>query len=750
MKHRGAALLAVIIFSASAAIAVSPQFWDHFSQEDLLKGALTGVSVDAEGKLFLAPAYELAYDTEQPYIFSLVRDKSGNVYVGTGHEGKVFKIDAQGKGSLWYQSPELDVFALAVDASDTLYAGTSPDGKVYKITGRNQATEFCDTKDKYIWSMIFDESGNLYVGTGTRGIIYKVDNSGKKSVFFDSDDNNIVSLLRENDGNILAGTSPGAYVIRINKQGKAFTILDSPMEEIRSLAVDRAGTIYAAASSSAGQLSKSATKVDLSPEDKTGTITISTIQKLSIAADKAREGTGVVTTAPAGESESAGTRSSIYAISKDGNIETLYAANDLMVFDLIVRADGSVLASTGPKGRLLSIDMEKQVTVITDTPEEQMTRMDSAPDGIWVAGSNQGRVYKLMTQQAKAGVFESKIFDAGVHASWGKLSSNISNDAGSSIQIYTRSGNTAKPDNTWSDWSAAYAAGSGGHQITSPKTRYLQWKAAFEKSGKSNTGGQQTDILENVSIPYLQQNVRPHVISINVLPYGIALQPNSALAGVTIVSANLSSTSDEGASLNSPRERERERQLLPPRQMLQAGALSFIWKATDDNGDSLEYSIYFKGEKESDWKLLKKNGTDTFYSITNAFLPDGTYSVKIVASDAPSNPYENFLVGELMSPPFIISNSTPVIENATQKLNGKRVGVQFRARVTTGNIATAEFSIDGGDWSLIFPIDGIADSTQEDFQFTTSDLMAGEHMLGLRASDTVGNTGTFRLIVKVP
>ena len=750
MKNRFLALLVVLIFSTPASLAVSPQFWERFSQEDLLKGTLTRVSVDPEGKLFLAPAYDLAYDTGQPYAFSMVRDKAGNVYVGTGHEGKVFKIDPQGKGELWYQSTELDVFALAVDASDTLYVGTSPDGKVYKVTGQSQGTEFCSTEDKYIWSMIFDDSGNLYVGTGTRGIVYKVDRSGKKSVFFDSDDNNIVSLLRESDGNILAGTSPGAYVIRISKEGKAFTILDSSMEEIRSLAVDRSGTIYAAASSSAGQTTKSTGKTDLSPDEKTGTLSISTIQTLSTAADKAKNATGATSTAPGGEKDSSGTRSSIYSISKDGSVETLYASKEQMVFDLAVRADGSVLASTGPKGRLLSIDTRKQITVITDSPEEQMTRMVSAPDAVWIAGSNRGRIYKLMNQQAKTGVFESRVFDAEVGSSWGKLSSRISGAAGGSLQIFTRSGNSEKPDNSWSDWSAAYAAGSGGHQVTSPRARYLQWKAAFERGGKTDTGGQQVDILDSVRIPYLQQNVRPHVSSINVLPFGIALQQSAALAGVTIVSGNLSNTSAEGASLNSPREREREKQLLPPRQMLQAGAQSFSWKASDDNDDSLEYSIYFRGEGESDWKLLKKNMTDTFYTLSNASLPDGTYTIKIVASDAPSNPHGNFLVGELISHPFIISNSTPVIENVAQKLNGKRAEVQFRARVSTGNIATAEFSIDGGEWNLMFPTDGIADSMQEDFQFTTSDLMAGEHVLGLRASDGVGNTGNARLIVKVP
>jgi hypothetical protein len=750
MKCRNLMLPAVLGVLCATAFAVSPQFWENFSQEDLLKGTLTQVSLSAEGKLFLAPGYELLFDTNQPYIFSAVRDKAGNVYVGTGHEGKIFRIDPQGKGSLWYQSKELDIFALALDASDTLFAGTSPDGKVYKITGQNQASEFCDPEDKYIWSLLFDDAGNLYVGTGTRGVIYKVDHGGKKSTFYDSDDNNIVSLLRESDGNLLAGTSPGGRVIRINKEGKAFAILDSPMEEIRALAIDRFGTIFAAASSSLGLASGAAAGAELAPDAASGVLPIATIQALSSLPEKPKESKAAAVTAPGGEKDSAGSRSSIYAISTSGNAETIYASKEQMVFDLVVRNDGSVLAATGPKGRLLSIDTEKQITVITDSPEEDITRLIVGPDAVWATGSNQGRVYKLLAQQSKSGTYESRVFDAKIGSSWGKLSSRIANPGGGTVEIFTRTGNTEKPDSSWSEWSAPYAAGPAEQQITSPKARYLQWKAALKRSGNAGSGGQAADLLDKVRIPYMQQNVRPQVVSINVLPYGVAVQKTPSLTGGTLMPGSMPTGGGDNLSLNSPRERGKEKQPLPPRQVFQPGARSFTWKATDDNEDTLEYSIYFKGDGETDWKLLEKELTDAFYTIDGAFLPDGVYILKVVASDAPSNPYGSFLIGELTSRPFIISNATPLIENVTQKLNSKRVEVQFRAHVTAGNIATAEFSIDGGEWNLIFPTDGIADSLQESFQFASSDLTAGEHVVGLRASDGVGNTGTAKLIVKIP
>lgn len=746
MRRRSYAVLLVLCSLSMTALAVTPQFWENFSQEELLQGTLTRVSLNSDGKLFLAPSYDSVYDTNQPYIFSLVRDKAGNFYVGTGHEGKVFKIDSQGKGSLYYQSKELDIFALALDAADALYVGTSPDGKVYKVTGPNQATEYCNPEDKYIWSMLFDEAGNLFIGTGARGIIYKVDRSGKKSTFFNSADNHVVCLARESNGNLLAGTSPGGLVIEITPEGKGFTLLDTPMEEIRSLAVDRFGTIYAVASSSKGLPQKPAGSTEITSLTSAGTLPVMTIQSLASLAGRATEAKATVT-APGSEKDSAGSRSSIYAISKDGNAETIYTSKEQMVFDVIVRNDASLVAATGPKGRLLSIDVAKQVTVVTDSPEEEITRLASSGDTIWAAGSNQGKIYKLDSQRAQTGTFESKVLDAKTVASWGKITWHTSNVGGGTVELSTRSGNTEKHDNSWSDWTSPYTT-PAGQQITNPRARYLQWRAVF-KRGANTAAGQPSDTLERVQIPYLQQNVRPQVVSINVLPFGIALQKLPALQPGTL-SVGSSTTATDGLSLNSPRERGKEKQPIPPRQVLQPGSQSFTWKAADDNDDNLEYSLYFKGEGESDWKMLEKKLTDTFYTLDAASLPDGVYTLKVVASDAPSNPFGKFLIGELISRPFVISNTTPLVEISNHKVNGKRVELQFRARVRTGRIATAEFSIDGGEWYLVFPVDGIADSTQEDFQFTTPELSTGEHLIGLRSSDSNGNTGTAKLLVKIP
>jgi hypothetical protein len=728
-----------------AALAVTPQFWENFTQEDLLKGKLDQLSLSADGRIYFAPAHDLVYDTGQSYIFSMVRDKTGNLYLGTGDEGKVFRIDTQGKGSLFFQSKELSVFALALDSSGALYVGTSPDGKVYKVTGPAQSTEFCDPESKYIWSMVFDNSDNLYIGTGANGSIYKVDKSGKRSDFYTCNDNHVVCLTKDANNNLLAGTSPGGLIVQINSSGKGFTLMDTPLEEVHALVTDRFGTIYAITSSARGTETLPPAKPAGTSSATAVTPTVSiTADSVAGLAEKPKD--AKTATAPGGEKDSSGIKSAVYAITKDGSIETVYDSPDHMVYGAAIRDDETLLIATGPKGRLLSIDRAKQVNVITDFPEEDLTQLMVAGEAIYVGGSNQGKVYRFRSQKAQSGTFESAALDAKTVASWGKISWRIGSPGGADIELSTRTGNTGKPDSSWSDWSPAYT--SPGQQITSPRARYLQWRASF-KSSSASPQSAQTDLLDQVQIAYLQQNLRPVVTSIDVLPYGLELQkqPSLAAGGLGLVTP---ATTSDGRSLNAPRERGKDLQPMAPRQMLQPGAQAFTWRASDDNGDSLEYSLYFKGEGESDWKLLDKKLTDTFYTLNTAALPDGAYRLKVVASDEPSNPYDKYMIGELVSRPFVIANASPQIEMGGNRVNGKRVEVQFRVRVATGRIATAEFSIDGGEWRLIFPIDGIADSVQEDYRFATPELSIGEHLIGIRASDGDGNTGTARIVAKIP
>src|SRR4051812_20326462 len=188
--------------------AVSPVFWETRTYDDFRKGKFSNISLTSDDELILAPRFDPVFNTEQTLVWTAVADSKANVYLGTGHDGKVFKVDPSGKGTLFADLADLDVLALAVDSKDVVYAGTSPDGKVYKLEANGTAKEFFDPKAKYIWSMVFDRQGRLMVATGDQGVIYRVTPDGKGETFYDTDETHIVSMAIDKDGNIIAGGDP--------------------------------------------------------------------------------------------------------------------------------------------------------------------------------------------------------------------------------------------------------------------------------------------------------------------------------------------------------------------------------------------------------------------------------------------------------------------------------------------------------------------------------------------------------------
>src|SRR5262245_22932803 len=161
----GASLATYVLWcNVSPLEASSPKFFQAATQVDVLKGDVENLSVDSRGELSLGPATELVYETAAPFLWSIVAQADGSLFVGSGNEGKVFKVDPQGKGSVFFDSGELEVHALAPAPGGGLYVGTSPDGKIYLVDRNGSAKPFFDPEEKYIWSLTVDAKGNVFAG----------------------------------------------------------------------------------------------------------------------------------------------------------------------------------------------------------------------------------------------------------------------------------------------------------------------------------------------------------------------------------------------------------------------------------------------------------------------------------------------------------------------------------------------------------------------------------------------------------
>src|SRR5712691_5577722 len=247
-------LLVVLFVGANQSFAGEPIVWEIGSRADLLKGEARGVSITDTGTLTLAPGVTQLFNTEQAYVWSTAIDSAGNVYLGTGHDGKLFRVTPDGKGSLLYKASELDVTALAVANDGSIFAATSPDGKVYLVTSDGKAEVYFDPPDKYIWSLAILGDGSLAVGTGDNGKLYRVRAPGAKpesSLIINTNQTHVMSLTVTKQGDLIAGTDPGGLVLRISPDGKAFGLYDAPLREIHALAPAADGSIYALALSDA-------------------------------------------------------------------------------------------------------------------------------------------------------------------------------------------------------------------------------------------------------------------------------------------------------------------------------------------------------------------------------------------------------------------------------------------------------------------------------------------------------------------
>lgn len=697
------AIVAAIFFTfASVARAADPVIWEVNTRAELLRGEARGVSVSDTGALTLAPATSEVFNTQQTFVWSCVLDARANVVLGTGHDGKIFRVGVDGKGALLYDAEELDVTALAAGLDGAVFAGTSPDGKVYKIDALGKAAVYFDPPDKYVWSLVVLPDGALAVGTGDAGKIYRVRTAGAKpedALLADTAETNIVALAIDAKGQLVAGTDPNGVVLRVGADGKTFALYDSTLREMHALAPAPDG-IYALA------LSDAAAKPDAPkpPDDKPST-----------PAAPPR-----VTS----RYDLSGAKTAVFKLLPDGGAETVWKSDAVTGFALSWSRDNGLLLGTSDKGRVYRLADDGRDTLLAQTGEGQISCLATRGTEINAATSSQGKYYRLGPAQADTGVYESPVRDAKLPAAWGRV---WQRSAGG-VALETRSGNTETPDATWSEWAAPTAEG----QVTSPTARFVQWRATLRN-------GILAPALYEVSLAYLPRNVAPEVLSLTVAPTGVSYPPTPVVTDPNVEASGLDPSVFGAAPPVSA----------PPRPTFQKGARSLRWQAEDRNGDRLEYAVYLRAVEETAFRLLKEGLRDSFYTIDAAAVADGRYVVKVVATDAAGNPYNAALAGERVSEPFDIDNTAPVITlTAPPTVAGERVRLTFDAEDRNGRLRLAEFSLDAGAWRDLAPADGITDGPRERYTIELPLTGAGEHVIALRAADANGNVGIVRVPVR--
>jgi len=730
-------LLAAAAIAAASLLplqASSPKFFQAATQNEFLKGDVENLSIDANGQLTLGPVTDVVYETSAPFLWSLVAAPDGTLFAGTGNEGKVFRIDPQGKGSLFFDSTELEAHALALAPNGGLYVGTSPDGRIYKVDKNGGSTTFFTGDEKYIWALASDAKGNVYVGTGDKGIIHKITPDGKASVFYKTNATHVTSLAFDKSGNLLAGTGTPGKVMRIDAEGKAFVLLDSPFQEIRALRFDDKGALYVAAVS--GRAGSGSAPVSTELVDRPTSEPVR-VPVPSVSAEITSMSIVDVSSASSSRGSTAEDRRSpkgaVYRIAPDGVWDQLWESREDSPYDLTFDTGGALIVGTGNKGKIYRLEGNPlRATLLARASAQQVTAFHRDSSGrLYYATANPGKVFRLSSDRAPRGTYESETRDAQMVSTWGAISWRGTAVGGNKIELFTRSGNTETPDDTWSDWSAAYTHAEGS-SITSPKARYLQWRAVL--SGKGDG-----PILTSVTAAYLQRNLRPVVRSITVQPPGIVFQKPFSTGDPELAGFEDQSTPERKLAAQASAQSGSASSL--GRRTYQKGLQTLQWKAEDENDDDLSYDVLYRREGETQWKTLRKAVTDTILVWDTTTIPNGTYFVKIVASDAPSNPLSTALAGELDSAAFEVDNTPPSIVVSSVRVVSGRTIITFDVKDDHSPIRGVEFSEDGQRWRGVFPVDGIADSREEHYELPI-DGELGDRGLTLRASDSMNNVST--------
>jgi hypothetical protein len=726
-------LIALTLFAAPV-WSGEPIIWETNSRTELLRGDARGVSITDTGVLMLAPRVTQLFNTEQPYIWSSVADAAGNIYLGTGHDGRLYRVGADGRGSLIYDAAELDVTALAISRDGGVFAGTSPDGKVYRVGLDGKAEVYFDPPDKYIWSLAVLPDGQLAVGTGDNGKLYRVGAAGAKpenSLLVDTNETHVISLAVDAKGQLIAGTDPGGLVLRISPEGKAFALYDAPLREIHALAPAADGSIYALAISDAASATRGSTapvsttqSTDTSGGQASATVTITAIEESGTQVQQQAGGRS--------RNELTNARSAVLRIQPDGGTDLLWSSTSVTAFAVAAAERRGVLIGTADKGRIYSVTNDGRDTLLLQSTEGQISTFAARGDEIYAASSNQGKLFRFGSEMISEGTYESPVRDAKLVASWGRIWWR----GHGGVELQTRTGNSERPDATWSEWSAAYRDPNGA-QITSPRARFIQWRAILKTSTGTGVSGSETR-MEDVSLAYLPRNVAPEVLSITALPVGVGLQSVVQLQTDPNIETSGLDPSVFGAVAQ-----------VPPRRLYQRGARSLQWQAEDRNNDTLEYSIYYRSLNETSFRLLKDKLRDNFFTVDGAALADGRYIFRIVATDAPDNPGGQALSGERTSEPVDVDNTPPVVRTVGEaQVTNDRVRVIFEVEDVMGMVRRADVSFDGTSWRSAYPDDGIADSPRERYTLDLPITGAGEHTISLRAFDMSGNIGSLRLSVR--
>ena len=669
-KIRFAFVLLVISGLAAAAHAITTRQFKLDSAGVLSDGKLEGTAVLSSGAVVPSVGTRRIALENVAVARSLLPRGDGTALIGSGNDGKIWKLSGDST-SVFAETKEALVSALAAAPDGTVYAGTLPKGRIFAIDRQGKIKQFAQPDGaEHIWALAYDSKrGVLFAGTGPQGKVFAIDKQGKAEEYYSGGQAHVMTLaLAAPGGALYAGTADDALLLRIDGPGRADVVYDFEGNEVTAIAL-RDGRLAVAANQFPRAPQKKpadAKKDDDKSEDKT-----------EASKDAPKPGTG-----------------ELWVVEASGQARKLWTSTEGHITTVQWAEQERVYAATGKGGRIYRVEQDGTSALWIDVEERQVLDMDlTGKDPLFVTG-DAGAVYRVLPGPASEALWTSKVLDARFLSRWGALHWR----GEGKLSLQTRSGNTDKPDDRWSEWSSVLSAPG---PIRSPAGRFLQLRARLDARAPS--------ILYAVTAYYLPGN-----------------QPTS------LKDISVKTTPQKGGSDEAPSTLYRVE-----------------WKIDNPDEDKLRYRLYQRPEGRKDYRPILRESeilTRTSYDWNTDGIPDGYYRVRIDASDELDNPARSALVQRAESEPFLLDNHPPHIEGLRFE-RGKLLGV---ALDTLGPISSLELAIDAQDFVPFYPQDDLFDTAREPFELELKDLTKGRHALAVRTRDARANATTAEIWIDVP
>lgn len=657
-------LFALLLFTPSLAFAGKTNVWRHASASDFQSAKLDGLRVSDHDELRLAPVVQEWADLKAASVWRLASGANGHVFAVTVNPSQLVDISPDGKSKVVWSNESQQAFSLCQRPDQTWLVGTGPEGRVYHVGKDGKASEFCRLPARYVWDLVSVDEQRVLAATGDGGKIYAIDAAGKFQPFFETQQKHVLALCPVTGGRILAGCDGTGLVFSIDRSGEGKVIFDAAEPEVRLLWEESPGVVLMGAA-----------------------------------------GMGTPTSGPTGSSTntSAGTNG-VYRYTADGNVRRVYDSRGyIYAAGRLGSSPGHVVLGTGkPAAAFLLDDSISTPRPLARVNAEEILAIASMPGGgLYLGTANPGKIYTLSADVEKLGTILSEPLDAKFVARFGAIRLSTETPPKTKVSVATRSGNSARVDESWSPWSAE-STDLEAATVAAPSARFLQYRITL-----STEDPRVSPTVRAISIRYAALNQPPEITSLTV-PH-----------------------------IEDADGRVRQEKL------------KLAWKAADPNGDELRYTLEFRKAGATQWLPLKDNVAGSEFEWETIGLPGGLYEVRLSASDRTQNIPEEARSTALTSEPFLIDNEPPAVTAKVQSIADRRAKLSLSATDAATPIVRASYALDGLEWKELFPTDALFDNRREAFDLTTDVLPVGEHRLFFKATDAAGYTAATEVVIEV-